>query len=128
MNEQMRQAIELEERCLNMFKAMGWNIDNHLKAALPSGRSFTPDVTLAHDNEIMGCVEIKTSFNNDSRSTAMFLERVRFILEQFKPTVFIFTNGYIFDLYLEGDYFEQLTFVPSPDDITLLLKSKKEGM
>ena len=127
MNEQLRKAIELEKRCFNMFTAMGWDTSTHMQTELSPNHYFRPDITLSHNNEIIGCVEVKTSFNNDSRTMQHFVERVRFMLTEFKPTVFIFTNGYIFDLYLEGDYFNQLTFVPSPEDIALFLNSKKGG-
>ena len=125
MNEQIQKAIMLEKRCFNMFTSMGWDTSFHLTTQLPNGTLFRPDITLSHNNEVVGCVEVKTTFNNDSRGTIHFVERVRFMLTEFKPTVFVFTNGYIFDLYLEGEYFDQLTFVPSPEDISLLLKSKR---
>ena len=127
MNEQMHRAMMLEKRCFDMFNAMGWDTTYNMEINLSNTSRFRPDITLSHNGEVVGCVEVKISYNNNSRETLRFIERVHFMLAKFKPTVFIFTNGYIFDLYLEGEYYEQLTFVPSPEDIKLLLKSKKEG-
>ncbi len=127
MDKQHITAITLEKRCIDMFAASNWDLNFNTKTKLPNGSYFRPDITLSYNNKIMGCVEVKTTYSNDTRSNIKFIEQVRFIITEFKPTVFIFTNGYIFDLYLEGEYFAQLSFVPSPEDIEILLKYRKEN-
>ena len=127
MNEHLRQAIMLEKRCYQMFQAMGWDTTHTMETELPGGTRFRPDITLSCDNQIVGCVEVKTSYNTERCNILHIVERTNFIISRFQPTVFIFTNGYVFDLYLEGEYYDQLTFVPSPEDIELLLRSKKGG-
>ncbi len=127
MNEHIQQAIMLEKRCYNMFQAMGWNTTHTMQTELPGGTLFRPDITLSSNGQIIGCVEVRTDYNSKNCNFLKIIERTNFILSHFKPTVFIFTNGYVFDLYLEGEYFDQLTFVPSPEDIDLLLRSKKRG-
>lgn len=121
----MRQAMMLEQRCINMFKAMGWETTNTMRTDFPKGANIQPDITLSSNNRVVGCVEVMLNYKKSN--LLKNIERANFIQSRFKPTFFIFTNGYVFDLYLEGEYFDQLTFIPSPEDIDLLLRSKKGG-
>ena len=127
MNEHIQRIMLLEKRCYQMFQAMGWNTEKTMETTLSPGHYFRPDITLSANDQIMGCVEVKTNLGGDRANLLRIVERTEFILNRFKPKVFIFTNGYVFDLYLEGEYFGQLTVVPSPEDIELLLRSKKGG-
>lgn len=118
----------LEKRCLNMFQVAGWDTSYNMTVEISKNHHFRPDITLSYDNNIWGYVETSILLDNDHRSVLRFIERTDFIINKFNPTVFILTNGYIFELYLDGEYFDQISYIPSPEDIKLLLKSKKEEM
>lgn len=100
MNENVKQAIELEEKMIKAFSDVGWDC---LRAT--SSKQF--DITLSKDGREYGYVE--TYICKNPRMMKNKIERIQSYLEESKPKLFILTDGISFENYFDGEYFSTTT-------------------
>ena len=136
----------LEEYCFDIFTRVGWDTkrtshsfdesmlfgefsDSELTSIgfdMPSRRRLrivqrgkayrcylTPDIALFSNNKLVGCVEVWSGVQNYTVKTPE-----KWFLLSYRPDIFfIYTNGYIFNIYARGQFCGSLTMPPSPKDI-----------
>lgn len=96
--------IELEHYILKIFTEQGWNCRMHQKIPqTTNGSVFTPDITLMNDASVIGFIECYVSREASSISDEK-QRRLLYILEAYKPSIFILTDGLTFETYFDGNY------------------------
>ena len=102
--EIMKRGPELEKRMLNLFSKQGWDCTQTYKIRLSDDLCLIPDITLAKDDHIYGFVECFLGSINERHR-----ERIIYLLETYKPELFIITNGLHYEVYFDGKYVGTMT-------------------
>ncbi len=95
----------LEARMCEQFSKYGWDCNKiNKKIEISPNSFFYPDITLSKDNHVYGFVDCYLG-----SITKRKLETVIFILEQYKPELFILTNGISYEVYFDCKYVGTMT-------------------
>ena len=103
-------------KCRSIFENLGWDVSQEEKV---EGCPYRFDLVLRHSDKVYGFVEVI-----DKGELKAKAERVLAILNsyiaEYKPLIFVITNGYSFDVYHKGEFYGSLTVPPTPEDVDLL--------
>ena len=89
----------LEKKVLEMFSQQGWDCNFEQKMIEMPGRMFVPDITLMKDGQIHGFVEcISGNVTHKKR------EQVLHIISEYKPKLFILTDGISYEVYINSKF------------------------
>lgn len=117
----MLEPFEMEEKCFELFSRLGWDVSYPNPGCADPGY----DLALNHNDELYGAVlAIKfDDLKKRAKLVELILDRV---VSDWKPRIFVITNGFAFDVYLLGTFFGTLTVPPTPEDIDILFGGEDE--
>lgn len=100
---------DLEKYIMQAFEEQGWDCKaSSERIVISEGKYFAPDITLMKNGEILGFVECYITRNSASILSKK-QEQIMFILEQYRPQIFILTNGISFETYFDCKYAGTMT-------------------
>lgn len=114
--------LQVMQKCLTVFENLGWSVGQEEKV---EGYPYRFDIVLRHNEKIYGFVEVVAK--ETLKQKAEFIDKVlgEFI-QEYKPMVFIITNGFAFDVYHFGEFYGSLTVPPTPEDVDILFGGEEE--
>lgn len=98
-NTEYMNEAEIVDVCLSLFTNLGWNVKRE-ETIDHNGTPLKMDLSLYDGNTLDGYVEIVTYMTPSALITKK--KAINIILSEYKPTVFILTNGMTFDVFYNG--------------------------
>ncbi len=107
MDDRLKQGLEHEKRIADLFTKAGWDCD----LSHPNNQF---DITLKKDGKIYGYVD--TYLGCNPKTLDRLARRVKTILDEIKPELYILTDGYSYEIYINGRYFITTNVIMEYDD------------
>lgn len=105
-----------------VFQNLGWDVGMEEKI---EGYNYRFDLILRRNDKVYGFVEVVDRDNLTAKAKEIQNILATFIKE-YKPLVFVITNGFSYDIYHLGEFYGSLSVPPTPDDVDLLFGGAEE--
>ena len=111
-----------EQVVYDELKSLGWNIQSEPRFHIPAGdrKIYIPDFALYDkDGDLFGIVEVLTNKHLCGFEKIEMLQRVA--RSSFAPVMMI-TNGFAYDIYVNGKFATQTNICPSMEVCQFLIR------
>lgn len=109
--------FEIAFKCWSIFRNLGWEVSREERIA---GTDYRHDLVLRHHDKLYGFVEVVCG-NNLAQKAVALCNLIDGDIKENKTPIFVITNGFVYDLYVMGDFFGTLSVPPTPANIDVLL-------
>lgn len=119
-SEIMKEQLKLEQAVYERFQRVGWNIYAYDGRKNILDIKYTPDLILFDkNNAIVGMIEILCHVR--PQNLANRIRRIEEALKSVAIPLIIITNGYFYDIYINGKFIVQTHVCPTPETYQFLI-------
>lgn len=112
----------MEKRVIDSFDKAGWTVQAspRMRIELSANQTFIPDIALYDDkHNLIAIVEVIASKEQLAPQRINIIDRM---IKLSPASVVIITNGYAFDIYIDGQFTTQTVICPTMDTCYFLIE------
>ena len=112
--------FELVQVVSKIFSNLGWTV-NLQKKVFFGDRPHSLDIVLLFSEHVCGIVEVFAPLK--TKNIMAKREQIKTIINYLKPEIFILTNGFVFEIFYDGKFFNSQSIPPSIQTFHQIKKS-----